>query len=64
MDIPWIVSTVNILNIMSNLEEFKRWLLEFHGIDITKNDDYSVEIMQGYKFFFDTAFRALLGDLA
>lgn len=48
------LSFYNILNIVTNLTSFKKWLKEFHGLEEYK------ELLDGYVFFLDACFSGLI----
>ncbi|MGB7533932.1 MAG: hypothetical protein WA977_13320 [Halobacteriota archaeon] len=52
-----IFSSINILEISSNVDEFRRWLKGYHKIE----DDS--QIFDGYKFFLDTCIRGFVDSI-
>lgn len=50
-------SYYNILNIVTDLTSFKKWLKDYHGLV-----DYN-ELLDGYVFFLNTCFRGLIDTI-
>ena len=50
-------SYCNILNIVTDLTSFKKWLKDYHGLE-----EYN-ELLDGYVFFLNTCFRGLIDTI-